>query len=231
MPSRIAALAVDAHDPRVLAEFWSAVLDWPVVDEENGDLSIGPAGAAGPTIDFFRVPESKSVKNRLHIDLRADGVDRVDELERLLALGAGRVGGLRPDPVRPAERAVGESDGLRCSASFPAQYCAMRTWPGCVTTCNGDPWPDLASAGRGQSSASTARSASSTSCISCVLSRPAKSPSRVSGSMTVSCSTITRVATPSISIAGRKDAARRPVEVGATIQVESGRSSDCTTTQ
>jgi hypothetical protein len=38
----------------------------------------------------FKVPEKKTVKNRLHLDLRADGVDTADELERLLALGARR---------------------------------------------------------------------------------------------------------------------------------------------
>lgn len=51
-------------------------------------------------------------------------------------------------------------------------------------------------------------------------------PERASGSTTVSCSTITRVWTPWISISGRNDAGRRPFEVGAIRQVDSGRSPD-----
>ena len=42
-------------------------------------------------IDIVAVPESKIIKNRLHFDLRADGVSTAEELERLLQLGARRV--------------------------------------------------------------------------------------------------------------------------------------------
>ena len=93
MTSRIAALAVDAHDPARLADFWCQVLGWVVHDhDEDGLVTIAPSGArpdAGdPSIDFAPVPEPKTVKNRLHLDLRADGTSRDEELERLLALGA-----------------------------------------------------------------------------------------------------------------------------------------------
>lgn len=40
---------------------------------------------------MFQVPEGKSIKNRLHLDLRADGSSTEDELQRLLDLGARRV--------------------------------------------------------------------------------------------------------------------------------------------
>lgn len=46
------------------------------------------ASRQGPTIDVLAVPDSKSVKNRLHLDLRADGSSTAEELRRLLALGA-----------------------------------------------------------------------------------------------------------------------------------------------
>ena len=49
-------------------------------------------------IDVVPVPETKTVKNRLHLDLRADGMPTADELVRLLALGARRVDvGQAPD--------------------------------------------------------------------------------------------------------------------------------------
>jgi hypothetical protein len=90
MSSRIAAIAIDAVRPGVVADFWCSVLGWQVVGEDHGVISIAPADGAWPTIDVAPVPENKTVKNRLHLDLRADGVPTSDELERLLALGARR---------------------------------------------------------------------------------------------------------------------------------------------
>lgn len=91
MSSRVAAIAIDAVRPRVVAEFWCAVLGWEVVEEDFDGVSISPAEEMWPTIDVLQVPESKSVKNRLHLDLRADGTSTDQELERLLGLGARRV--------------------------------------------------------------------------------------------------------------------------------------------
>jgi hypothetical protein len=91
MPSRIAVIAIDAVRPRMVADFWCNVLGWHVVDEDDGVISIAPPDRAWPTIDVLGVAEGKAVKNRLHLDLRADGVATRDELERLLSLGARRV--------------------------------------------------------------------------------------------------------------------------------------------
>ena len=88
MSSRIASVVIDAVQPRVVADFWCHVLGWHVLDEDDGVISIGPPDGAWPTIDVVPVPESKSVKNQLHLDLRADGTSTADELERLLGLGA-----------------------------------------------------------------------------------------------------------------------------------------------
>jgi predicted enzyme related to lactoylglutathione lyase len=90
MPSQLASLAIDAIRPRVVADFWCAVLDWQVVDEDTDIISIAPQDRTSPSIDVIAVPEGKTVKNRLHFDLRADGVSTGEELERLLALGAVR---------------------------------------------------------------------------------------------------------------------------------------------
>ncbi|MGZ8738125.1 MAG: VOC family protein [Nocardioides sp.] len=90
MSSRIAAIAIDAVQPRVVAGFWGSVLGWQVVEEDEGVISILPPDGSWPKIDVAPVPEHKTVKNRLHLDLRADGVPTGDELERLLDLGARR---------------------------------------------------------------------------------------------------------------------------------------------
>jgi predicted enzyme related to lactoylglutathione lyase len=88
MPSRIAVLAIDAINPKVVADFWCDVLGWRIVEEFDEGISIAAPDGAWPTIDILPVPERKTVKNRLHFDLRANGVSTDVELERLLALGA-----------------------------------------------------------------------------------------------------------------------------------------------
>jgi hypothetical protein len=90
MTSRIAVIAIDAREPRTVAEFWAAALGWRVVEEEDQIISIAPSDASWPTIDVVQVPEGKTVKNRLHLDLRADGSTAQEEVDRLLSLGARR---------------------------------------------------------------------------------------------------------------------------------------------
>ena len=91
MTSRIAALAVDCADHAALARFWGAVLGWRVVESSAEGTSLAPEGRSEPTLDLLPVPGGKTVKNRLHLDLRADGSSRDAELARLLSLGARRV--------------------------------------------------------------------------------------------------------------------------------------------
>jgi hypothetical protein len=86
--SRIAAIVIDALDHHLIAEFWAAALGWRIVEEDAEIATIAPYDSAGPTIDVAKVPERKGVKNRLHLDLRADGSTAEEEIARLLALGA-----------------------------------------------------------------------------------------------------------------------------------------------
>ncbi|MGW4152558.1 VOC family protein [Micromonospora chersina] len=88
MGTVIRNVAFDCADPYGLARFWSGVFDCPVDPEfQPGDeeLVIEPPG--GPRVYFQRVPEPKTVKNRVHICLEPD-VPRDREVERVLALGA-----------------------------------------------------------------------------------------------------------------------------------------------
>jgi hypothetical protein len=64
-----------------------------VIEETEEGISIAPPDRAWPVIDVVVVPEdeTKTIKNRLHLDLRADGVSTAAELDRLLELGARRV--------------------------------------------------------------------------------------------------------------------------------------------
>jgi hypothetical protein len=82
----IAALAVDCSDPPGLARWWSRLLGGRVEVDRDGDATLHAPG--GLAIDFLRVPEAKSVKNRLHLDLRS--TDLAEATEQALALGATR---------------------------------------------------------------------------------------------------------------------------------------------
>ncbi|MFF0345077.1 VOC family protein [Kribbella sp. NPDC004875] len=65
----------DAADPRLLARFWAAALGYviePGFDEPDGSGIIDPDGV-GPAIGWLRVPETKTAKNRLHLDIRVAG--------------------------------------------------------------------------------------------------------------------------------------------------------------
>lgn len=106
MTSRFTELAIDCADPPGLARFWCAVLGYEVQaeDEDDGIVSIGctpePGGGepgnpdrrgpVPPTLTFARVPEGKTVKNRVHLDLSPADREQGDEVARLLDLGARR---------------------------------------------------------------------------------------------------------------------------------------------
>ena len=77
-------VAIDCADPPALVRFWSALLGGEMELYHDGDARLRPPG--GPVLDFFRVPEPKSVKNRLHLDLRTTDLDAA--VEQAVALGA-----------------------------------------------------------------------------------------------------------------------------------------------
>jgi hypothetical protein len=80
---------IDAKDPVLLGRWWQRALGWVVVDEAPDVFEIRPAPDRLPGLLFVRVPEAKTVKNRLHLDFRPDNRDL--EVDRLLALGATRI--------------------------------------------------------------------------------------------------------------------------------------------
>lgn len=77
-------LGCDATDPHRIAAFWATALGYvaePGYDDPDGASIIDPAGL-GPAIGFLRVPEGKTAKNRLHLDLRVAGEQPWDMAER-----------------------------------------------------------------------------------------------------------------------------------------------------
>jgi len=83
-------VTVDCADPYELATFWSAATGWPLSDEDQpgDDEVLVEAPAPLPGLLFIRVPEARSVKNRVHLDWAPTDRTRDAEVERLVGLGA-----------------------------------------------------------------------------------------------------------------------------------------------
>ena len=101
--TRLVHLAFDANDVGSLSRFWAAALGWEVVHEDEDEAVAAPAGfeylspGAVPLV-FVPVPERKTVKDRVHLDLATSSLEHQAQLvSRLADLGA-----------RPAD--VGQAD-------------------------------------------------------------------------------------------------------------------------
>jgi Glyoxalase-like domain len=104
MSSSLVAIAIDCAEAPAVARFWADVLGRQVAEDSTSErviLLLGDGGTGGPRITFNKVPEPKTVKNRVHFDLVSDTFDA--ETERVLSLG-------RPKAPRPAARQVSLDD-------------------------------------------------------------------------------------------------------------------------
>ena len=80
-------VVVDCQNPAELARWWAQALSWEIIDEEDEAVELGnPDGV--PNLLFLKVPEGKTIKNRLHLDFVPD--DQAAEVARLEGLGASR---------------------------------------------------------------------------------------------------------------------------------------------
>lgn len=88
----IAAVVVDAADPRALARFWGEATDWTVHEVSDDLARLRSSQGVGPYLELVRSPDPKTVWNRVHLDVRPYPDDDVAaETTRLEALGATRI--------------------------------------------------------------------------------------------------------------------------------------------
>jgi hypothetical protein len=92
MSLAIGVITFDCDQPRAVADFWSRALDRPIGPEPSDFFVQIPPTDASPGMFFIKVPEGKTVKNRVHLDLHSPDGDRATEIDRLLGLGAERMG-------------------------------------------------------------------------------------------------------------------------------------------
>jgi glyoxalase superfamily protein len=123
MASKFTELAIDCADPSGLARFWCSVLGYDVQGEADGTVTIGSPmapegrnrpGPVPPTLTFARVPEGKTVKNRLHLDLTPADREQDEEVRRLLGLGA-----------RPADVGQGEVSWVVLADPEGNEFCVL----------------------------------------------------------------------------------------------------------
>jgi hypothetical protein len=92
MTSHVRSVTFDCANPFELGAFWSAVTGRPMhndgTEEQPEVMVAAPEGSLLPNLLFIAVPEGKSVKNRVHLDLQPADRTRDEEVARLLALGA-----------------------------------------------------------------------------------------------------------------------------------------------
>ncbi|MEJ7743910.1 MAG: VOC family protein [Nocardioidaceae bacterium] len=97
----IQCIDIDCHNPAALAQFWGNALGWRITYETDDEYVLEPPAGSPqdgvvPDLLFLKVPDPKTVKNRLHLDLRPE--DQASEVARLLGLGASRVDVGQEDP-------------------------------------------------------------------------------------------------------------------------------------
>ncbi|MFF3016638.1 VOC family protein [Streptomyces sp. NPDC057939] len=118
MVSVVQNVAIDCADPYGLARFWSGVTGCPPdPDDEPGAMETQLTPAQGPVLYFNRVPEAKTVKNRIHLCLRPE-TSRDLEVERLLGLGATLVADRR-DPDGSGWAVLADPEGN--------EFCVLRS--------------------------------------------------------------------------------------------------------
>ncbi|MFC4031028.1 VOC family protein [Streptomyces polygonati] len=98
MTSHVRHITIDCADAHRLASFWAAVLGGTLAEDDAPGDPEALVTSPGGSLLFITVPEPKTVKNRVHLDLQPQDRGRDAEVERVVALGATVVGDhRRPD--------------------------------------------------------------------------------------------------------------------------------------
>ena len=85
----LAAIVLDTTDPAGLADFWEQAVGWSVGSRSVDGVSLYRSGGLPPDLDLVRVPDPKTVRNRVHLDVAPwPDDDRDVKAARLVGLGA-----------------------------------------------------------------------------------------------------------------------------------------------
>ncbi|MFA1539336.1 VOC family protein [Actinomadura monticuli] len=99
MTPKVGNLVIDCTDLGAMAAFWGELLGMKTTAEDDDWLDLEPLGGHGPILSFQLVPEGKTIKNRLHLDLDVPDVRAAGD--RAAGLGAVPAGEPMGHPERP----------------------------------------------------------------------------------------------------------------------------------
>ncbi|MGW2055872.1 VOC family protein [Streptomyces sp. NPDC001840] len=130
MTSLVRHITFDCADAYALAGFWAEVLGGSLAEDDHpGDPEV-LVTAEGVALLFITVPEAKSTKNRVHLDLQPQDRTRDEEVDRLLALGATLLADhRRPDGTGWATLADPEGNELCVERSAAERAASLITAP------------------------------------------------------------------------------------------------------
>jgi predicted enzyme related to lactoylglutathione lyase len=98
MPIHIHNITFDCGDARALADFWSLLTGWHVFYDDDPEVLVAPSlPHDGTGLLFIPVPEGKTAKNRVHLDVRPTEGTRDELVEKAVAAGARVVGDHRTE--------------------------------------------------------------------------------------------------------------------------------------
>jgi hypothetical protein len=95
MALHLFSITFDAADPQSIARFWADVTGYSTTFADDNIAILGGDGSVGPRMMFIKVPEGKTAKNRMHVDLGSTDLD-----------GGDRAGARSRRPARRSPRAV-----------------------------------------------------------------------------------------------------------------------------
>lgn len=121
MVSAVSHTSIDCRDAYTLSEWWRQVLGYIVVADDPNEpgheecMILAPDGSHH--VLFIQVPEAKSVKNRIHFDLRPTDRTRDAEVERLIGIGA----------VQLADRRTPSGGWVTLADPEGNEFCVLRS--------------------------------------------------------------------------------------------------------
>jgi hypothetical protein len=126
MGTRLVNLVIDSSRPRIVADFWAALLGWEVAIDLPEEVDVRAPASDGWQLDltFVPVPAAKDVKNRIHLDLASGSfADQKAKVDKAIRLGA-----------RPAVIGQGEVPWVVLADPDGNEFCVLEPRPKYLST-------------------------------------------------------------------------------------------------
>ncbi len=121
MTSRLWGITFDSADHLAQTRWWAEALAWEIVHESEREGVILSPTHRGNSIVFVPVPERKTTKNRIHLDLASDSPeDQMAIVKRLEGAGATRINVGQPEDAPWV--VLADPEGNEFCVSLPSEW-------------------------------------------------------------------------------------------------------------